>query len=77
MVWGLDGRGNVAEQYRYPDVQISGGTRGVSKLHLGWYCVKGKRERERERNRLEWDRIGFQVKDTNKKPALSTTRGTL
>jgi len=73
VVWGLDGRGNVAEQYRCPDVQISGGTRGVSKLHLGWYCVKGKRER----NRLEWERIGFQVKDTNKKSALSKTKGTL
>jgi hypothetical protein len=69
----LDGRGNVAEQYRCPDVQISGGTRGVSKLHLGWYCVKGKRER----NNLERDRIGFHVQDTNKKPALSTTKGTV
>jgi hypothetical protein len=27
-------------------LQISGGTGEVSKLHLGWYCVKGEGERK-------------------------------
>lgn len=32
-------------------MQISGGTGEVSKLHLGWYCVKGEGEREMQRKR--------------------------
>jgi hypothetical protein len=60
---GVGGR-SVAEQYRCPDVQISGRTEGVSKLHLGWYCVKGERETERERDKSEWDTAVFHVQDT-------------